>query len=315
MHKTILVPLDGSRFAEHALPAALAVARRCGATLRLLTVSAPLVDGTMEGIVFTPGELEAELASRCQEYLDDVAARVRALADGPVAADLAQGEVAEMVCGQIAKTGADLVVLATHGRGATQRFWLGSTTDEVIRRAETPLLLVRPGEGEADLSAQPRLSPALVSLDGSAHAEQILEHALCLLASGPQPEIVLFRAIPPVAAVAHAVPDVPEARREAGSLLARVRQMQAGLREQAEAYLEGVAASLRARGVQARTRVLVGDQPAQAILDEAKAIGAGLIALETHGRSGLSWMFLSRGVADKIVRSACVPVLLHRRPA
>jgi nucleotide-binding universal stress UspA family protein len=60
-----------------------------------------------------------------------------------------------------------------------------------------------------------------------------------------------------------------------------------------------------------QTRVLVHDQPASAILEEAKTHPSDLIALETHGRGGLARFFLG-SVADKIVRGATVPVLVHR---
>ena len=60
-----------------------------------------------------------------------------------------------------------------------------------------------------------------------------------------------------------------------------------------------------------RTRVAVEDQPAAAILREAAAACCDLVALATHGRHGLARLLLG-SVADKIIRGAAVPVLVHR---
>jgi nucleotide-binding universal stress UspA family protein len=64
MYRSILVPLDGSRFGEQALPLALAVARRAGASLKLLHVHAPLVAGYPEGPVYFREDLEVHLRNK-----------------------------------------------------------------------------------------------------------------------------------------------------------------------------------------------------------------------------------------------------------
>ena len=64
-----------------------------------------------------------------------------------------------------------------------------------------------------------------------------------------------------------------------------------------------------ARGLDVQTCVLIEDQPAEGILDEARR-GRRPIALETHGRRGLSRLFLG-SVAEKLVRGGTVPVLVH----
>ena len=71
-------------------------------------------------------------------------------------------------------------------------------------------------------------------------------------------------------------------------------------------------AGAKGRGIAARPRVIVADHPARAIVEEAKASGAGMIALETHGRAGLKRLVMG-SIADEVIRAATVPVLLHRR--
>ena len=87
-------------------------------------------------------------------------------------------------------------------------------------------------------------------------------------------------------------------------------QVMEPLRARAQAYLDRMAAQLRAEGQQVQTATMVG-QAAEAILDYAQAHAVDLIALETHGRTGLV-RWLVGGVADKVIRGAIAPVLLHR---
>ena len=81
--------------------------------------------------------------------------------------------------------------------------------------------------------------------------------------------------------------------------------------QEAEDYLERVAERLRARSLQVRTRVVADLHPAAAILREAAVSDVDLVALATHGRRGLSRLFLG-SVADKVVRGAAASVLLCR---
>lgn len=310
MYRSILVPLDGSTFAEHALPYALAIARRCGAKLRLVTVSTPLAEAYVEGLYFSAVELEQEITQRHQTYLEATATKLRPKTQTEISIEVKHGEVAPTLAEMVSRGEADLVVLATHGRGAIGRFWLGSVADEMVRQTNAPLLLVRPNAENVDLSREPDLGRIVLPLDGSEHAEQILEHAVRVAKLQPGAEIILVRAIHSVLP-AEATPDVPKAEREARSLLHQVESLQAKLSEDAEVYLKDIAAKLDGRGVKVWTHVLVEDQPAAAILHEADAQNAGLIAMETHGRSELSR--LVRGsVTDKVIRGSHIPVLIHR---
>ena len=80
-------------------------------------------------------------------------------------------------------------------------------------------------------------------------------------------------------------------------------------REAAEQYLTDMATEIREHDRLVRTRVEVDDLPVAAILHEVK--GVDLVALATHGRSGLSRLFLG-SVADKLIRGTPVPVLVYR---
>src|SRR3954447_26174249 len=96
MLRSILVPLDGSVFGEHALPLALSIARRGEGKVRLLHVLQPFVQ-TVPELSAYQGSLEAEYRQEKQRYLEDVAARIRAVSTVPVTTELIEGEISGTV--------------------------------------------------------------------------------------------------------------------------------------------------------------------------------------------------------------------------
>jgi len=310
MYRKILVPLDGSSFAEHALPLAVALARRSRAGIHLVTVTTPITAAYLEGVFIGSADLEAEAATQRQGYLEAVMARLRERIDVPLTGEVVHGEVSSTLC-DLAGTGEyDLVVMATHGRSPFGRFWLGSVANDMIRHATLPLLLLRPGDEPPKLEEEPDLTRVIVPLDGTKLAEQILEPAVALAGLVPGAEIVLVRAVPPVLPI-DVAPEGMETATEAEHLLREMEMMQRDLEREAGTYLNEIARRLEVRGLRVRTHVVVEDRPDEAILHEAEDEHAGLIALETHGRSGFSRL-LHGSITDKVVRSAHVPILVHR---
>lgn len=310
MYRKILVPLDGSSFAEHALPMAVALARRSRAGLHLVTVTTPITAAYLEGVFIGSADLEAEAVAQRQGYLEAIMARLRERIDVPITGEVAHGEVSSTLC-DLAGTGEyDLVVMATHGRSPFGRFWMGSVADEMIRHATLPLLLVRPGDEAPKLEEEPDLSRVIVPLDGTKLAEQILEPAAALAGLVPGAEIVLVRAVRPVLPI-DVAPEGLESGTEAEHLLHEMETMQKEVEGDAGKYLSEIARRLEVRGLRVRTHVVIEDRPDEAIVHEAEDEHAGVIALETHGRSGFSRL-LHGSVVDKVVRSAHVPILVHR---
>jgi nucleotide-binding universal stress UspA family protein len=308
MIRSILVPLDGSTFAEHALPLAVWIARRAPASLQLVQVHRPVPPADIEGILILD---DVELSMRCEEnaYLDRVAHRLMEETSVPASVALLDGDVATAIQDRATAAGADLVVLSTHGRGTLGRFWLGSVADELVRRLPIPVLLVRPAEGSVDLDAPPAIESILIPLDGSPLAEQIIEPALALggiLGAA----FTLVRVISPGVRLDYA-PENMALERLADDVLERSRACQDRLRAEAQAYLDSIAALLRSQNLRVETCVVADEQPAVGILREAAVFRADLIALGTHGRRGLARLLLG-SVADKVVRGGHLPVLLRR---
>ena len=139
---------------------------------------------------------------------------------------------------------------------------------------------------------------ALVPLDGSTVAEAILPFVLEI--AGPlDMDVVLLRVLEPIP------PTVLEGARHVAF------EDVEGRRAQAEAYLAPIAQDLRSRGVRAETAVRRGE-PAAEIVEGAREAGADLIAMTTHGRSGLRRLVFG-SVAEAVLRAANVPVFLMRQ--
>jgi nucleotide-binding universal stress UspA family protein len=310
MYTNICVPLDGSPFGEHALPLAVSLANRSGSTLTLMHVHTPIKNVYLEGAAFIDESLETELRVSQLAYLQSVRDRVRhQFPSLPVVTRLLHGEVASRLADEAATLKADLMVLTTHGRGPMGRFWLGSVADSLVRQSHVPLLLVRPGKGAPDLKQEPVLRHLLIPLDGSELAEQILETALTL-AKLLEADITLVRIVKPVVPLDYPV-EVATAAAAVQSVLERVEALQSQLLDEAQKYLDSVARRVKAGGFSVSTRVDFEQQPATAILQDIEESDLHMVALETHGRRGLSRLFLG-SVADKVIRGASVPVLVHR---
>jgi nucleotide-binding universal stress UspA family protein len=296
MYRLILVPLDGSEFGERALPAAVALAQATKATLILLRAA---------GATATPDEEPAAAQSKAvadaETYLADVARRLAA--QGIVAETSAPyAEAAQGILAEAAKREADLIVMCTHGRSGLGRWVYGSVAGDVLARSPVPVLLVRPTGPLAHFSvgAAPKV---LLPLDGSAFSEAALPHAV-LLTRALAGKLVILRGVVPSLGY---YPDPVLGQPYVNDIGERI------LREEEDAarqYVTDVAQRLTADGLTVQTLVRVGF-PSDTILDEAKASGAEIIVMATHGRTGLRELLLG-SVALDVVRRGGLPLLLVR---
>jgi len=295
VYKKILVPLDGSAFAEAALPLALALCAKTKAALHLMTVVEPIP-------AFAYEEWESAAREWSEAYLKRVVDRISGSSGPSVTSALHTGHVVEMMLSEVEARGADLVIMATHGRGALSRAWLGSVADGFMRSATLPVIFVRPEEGEAPPPEPARdFETVLVPLDGSELSESALDHATEF---GE-----LFGSAYHLTRIVSYPIDI------ASPYLPHTVQMNQSILEDAKAgsadYLEEHAERLRRRGLRVTTSVIVDAQAGQGILSEAEAVGCDLIAMATHGRSGVGRLVLG-SAADKVLRGTRVPLLLYR---
>lgn len=298
MYRRILVPLDGSAFAEAALPLALELSQRTGADVRLVSVLEPVTSYAYEG-------WEGAALDWTQRYLEDVLDRIAEGIDGEGDHVVRNGHTVEVLQKEAEEWGADVVVMASHGRGALSRLWLGSVADGFIRQTNLPLLVVRPEENaERVEDFSHSFGTVLVPLDGSELSETAMDHAVefgTLFDSAyhltrvvSYPLDLASPYLPHTTQANHAI--VEDAKRSAAS------------------YLDARARTLRERGFEVTTSVVTDPQPGHGIIKECASVGADLVAMATHGRRGISRVMLG-STADKVLRGLHKPLLLYRPPA
>lgn len=273
--ENVLVPLDGSAFAEQSLSIAQTLCRTYDARLTLASVHAAkrrLLPALGGGRAATDSEVEYE------GYLQQL---ITQLHRGGLNADYAVsfGPVAEEVNVLSVDGAMDLVVMSTRGRGGVGRWLIGSVANRLIQLTRIPVLLIRPGDDWR--SRETAFKRLLVTLDGSKAAERVL---------------------PYVRAVA--------ARFGSEVLLLAVAEELAGGRrtDRLQQYLTDVAGSLQEEGFHVDVMV-TGNEPARTIVETCDAADADLIMMATHGRGGLDRLLLG-SVADQVVRHSGRPVFL-----
>src|SRR6476469_5453495 len=284
---TLLVPLDGSRLAEATIPIALDLREHLNARVTLLHVLEHDAPESVHGDPHLRTEADATT------YLAAVARR------------FAEGGEAVLThvhpnAAHAAEFGADLILIANHGRGGLRERIFGSIAQQVIREGIAPVLLV------------PVLSPAAVGrafdcqtmgvlVNGTAEAETVLPCAMAL-AKGLDAVIHLILAVPTVgtlpgdrAAVATLVPGTPRA-----------------ILELEEANLAGYATEVRRllgeSGVRVEVSIVRGD-PASATLAEAERLEVDLLAFATHAQSGLTGLW-NASFGSKVLSRYTRPLLL-----
>lgn len=181
------------------------------------------------------------------------------------------GPAAGAILRAVRASAADLLLMRTRSRQGVSRLLFGSTAAEVLRGSTVPLLVLGPAAPKPEAAPAPR--GVLVPLDGSDWSARILADA-ARLARLFGASMTLF----------HAGSGLPG--------------------------LGGLAERLSGEGVPCAAAEGTGD-PAASILGRAGLPGGDVVAMATHGRSGLSKLILG-SVAERVVRECPVPVLLRR---
>jgi nucleotide-binding universal stress UspA family protein len=145
----------------------------------------------------------------------------------------------------------------------------------------------------------------MVPLDGSELAECVLPHLETIVKGCESPEVIVVKVVEPLS--------VPYGREVSQfTSMKQVEAFETHQKADAEKYLEKVIARLKKTGVNAKAKVIYG-KAGEALSDYATKNKVDLVIIATHGRSGISrWVWGS--VADRLVRSVCVPVLMVRAP-
>lgn len=285
MFTRIVVPLDGTRFAEAALAPARELARAFGSRILVVRAAPPL------GPISTDIERDLEQVDAADAYLHDIVSHLRAAG---YVADMALylAEPGMSIAGAALLGHADLIVMAAQLRWKDGAISRTSTTEDVLARASIPLLVWRVGadleaEGGPDVDERPPFfadsaEPIVVALDGTPFAEQALPMAETLA-------------------------------RTFGTYLLLVRAMQRGAEETegvVRQYLLRIKQQLTERGIQATTLTRPGDP--LGVLEAAwREYDGSMIVITTHGYTDTRRRAFG-SLATRMVTEIEAPVLIVR---
>lgn len=247
MHE-ILVPLDGTKAAETALPWAAYAARRSSATLHLLSVI-PL-ESSGNGAIAA----REEYLRDHQKSLEAQGARTRI--------ELVQGEPAQRIIVRARR--ADLTVMTS----GTVRWIVSAVLDSALKDIEGPLVVVRATPGEISVPPEPR--KILVPLDSTAYSGEVLP-VVTHLAASLKASVVLCHVMDSAA----------------GEAPSGVAGIMSECVDDGTEFVSRAAGYLAAAGVDVESTTSTGE-PARRIVRLAESCGAGLIAMATRGRDSLN---------------------------
>jgi nucleotide-binding universal stress UspA family protein len=144
-YKKILVPLDGSGWAQRAVPHAVDIARSNESELILLHVlRPPASEYTPELALARQDQQIQQTREQMKQYLVGLRSELRG-EDLHVRTHMIEGRgVARLICDYAQSEGVDLIVMSTHGRSGLARMLYGSVANEIMHCVEVPVLLVRP---------------------------------------------------------------------------------------------------------------------------------------------------------------------------
>jgi nucleotide-binding universal stress UspA family protein len=298
MYTRILVPLDGSATAEAVLPYAQAFAAGFKTSVELLSVIdiGAMTTHLSADKVPRLSDIIANEEKNIASYLDDVAKNF--FSGFPIECRIARGDAAETILEATSQDRDTLIAMATHGRSGAQRWLLGSVAEKVLRGTTNPLFLVR--ASAAKTAPQRIINSIVVPLDGSPLAEQILS-TVSNWAQALDLEVALIRAFEfPASAYYGSEEDLPhyDVFREKA-------------RKEAAVYLKQQAEALIGKGVRTVSTLTLEGPAASEIISFAQTAPRAVVAMSTHGRSGVRRWILG-SVTEKVVRHGDDPVLIVR---
>jgi len=289
----ILLARDFSDISDQALRYAVDLAQRFGATLHLLYAEVLHKDPFGAETAGSGEALDAQIRERLAQDADKtpLADRYPGL---DMVIDVRRDVAAAPAILQYAHDeDVDLIAMGTHGRRGVRRLLLGSVAEEVVRRADRPVLTVRRDGDDGQLPAIERI---LVPIDFSDYAEDALRQAT-ELARLYDAQLDLLHVIEENLHPAFYVGGVQS-----------IYDVQPDIEEKVRERLQETWQDVEV-GTEIAAEMHVSDgQAAREIMRFAKNRQIDLVVMSTHGRTGLEH-FLMGSVAEKVVRHAAVPVV------
>ncbi len=305
MFSKILVPLDGSKLAEKALPYADEMAIHLGSNVTLLhsrdTGEATRHKEMQTYLDKTAADMEKRIAGAFTNKAKPKAKVTTAITG---TAGLVNNAAAEIL--KYADTeNIDMIIMATHGRTGITRWMLGDTANKVTRASTCPILLIR---AATKVPEDIHLERILVPMDGSKESEAVLPYVENLV-NKVKSDIKLLN----VVELLYHVYAYPAATGYGGDGIVRVPfnpEEMKSYKEAGEKYIKGISGKLKEKGYNNSAEVRVG-VPGEEIIQAEKEIKPELVVMSTYGHSGFGrWEHGS--ITDKVLHAGATPLLLVR---
>lgn len=290
----VVAATDFSEPADLGLAWAARVARTHGAKLTLAHAVAPPMP--VADFAAPPLHVDQELRASAEKRLAEALGRAD-LEGVDAETALRDGTPSQAVLDLVEELGADLLVVGTRGLTGFQHLLLGSTAERIVQKSPAPVLSVHPGDGLPEHEPHTILVPTDFSEDAEA-ALETAEQALALVEA--ETRVILLH-------VFH-VPAEYRSYGPAGSFFEFTEELSDTLSER----MDALAKPFRDEGLKVQTLVAEGI-PAEVIVHKADEYDVDLIAMGTHGRSGLAHLLLG-STAERVVQHAPCPVLTVRQP-
>lgn len=295
MFKHILVPLDGSKLAEAAVPVAVSLAQTLSAPVTLLHIMEQ--DAPQE----IHNDHHITQADEASAYLEEIAKRdfpAEVKVDWHVHTAPVKDVSDSIVEHAMSEFRPDLIVMCTHGKSGVRELLYGSIAQQVAANGSTPLLVIRPRADEPTTFEPEKI---LVPLDSGPIHDASLP-VTQELASAYKSNIHLLTVIPTFSTVAGKTAAASSLLPATTSALLEIKVENAA--EDLQEHLD----ELKQAGFRVTAEVARGD-PATEIVDISEKLNADLIVLTTHRKAGTA-AFWARSVAPNVARRARIPILL-----
>lgn len=295
--RTILLATDFSPTAGAAALWAASLARMHAAQVVLVhAMTPPIPPAGSPDFIALPPDYERHFRDAASRRLEEEREKLVGLGLD-THAELTVGPASSSILDIAKRSGADLIVVGTRGLTGFKHLLLGSTAERVVQGAQVPVLTVHPNDEDGNRP----IRTVLVPTDFSEDAKLAIATAMrVLLVAGSDARLLLLHAyhLPVEFTALGTMPVTPTLFADAA--------------DQARKRLDEVAAPLRASGLRVDTIALEGYAPAL-VEEVAKREHVDLVAMGTHGRSGLKRVLLG-STAERVVQHSPCPVLTVRRP-
>ena len=271
--KTILVPTDFSECATNALRFAAFLAKKTGASINLLHVLEVPSIGAQGSIEYTADDVPymMGLLKATKTRMKKVLS-YHFMRDINVVQNIETGAILDHILKAAEKHNADLIVMGTHGTNGLEEILIGSNAEKVSRDAKIPVLTIKDGIKD------PKLDKIVYATDFSDESQLMfpkLENLATLLGA----EIEIVKII---------TKSEFESSTQSEQAMVRFKKL--------------------FKQPYHKTSIYCDYNKQSGIRNFARSVNAGIIALGTHGRHGISHFF-SRGLTEDLVNHSSLPVL------